>query len=336
MQVFRVVSAALLAAVMSGFPAGAQPLSQVSGPKELPPPAYGGNQYVDSAGCVFIRAGVGGQTTWVPRVSRDRKLVCGYEPTFPPGLLEGVAALKVPSTEAAPAAPETTTEAPAAEVAAAPAPAPVPAPAPAKAATKQPARVKAVPAPQRASSSSVRLVDAGTVSKGATYCLARIDKAQRYLLSDGRRVTQCGEAGEAAPVAYLNSLGVPGLTVDEGAATAAETQRARRVAQGEYHVVWSNGPIAATVAKPAPAASGQVPAGAGRYVQVGVFADPANADRAIARLKALGLPVASAMSKKGGKPIKAVLAGPFANADDLQAALVAARQSGYRDAFARS
>ena len=322
MQVFRVVSAAFLVAAMSGIPAGAQPLSQVNGPKELPPATYRGNQYVDSAGCVFIRAGVGGQTTWVPRVSRDRKLVCGYEPTFPPGLLDGVEALKSP-------APATTAEA------SVPEPETVAVPAPAAATPPVKAQAAPMPTPKatRATDGSVRLVRVGPVGKAATYCLARIDRAQRYLLSDGRRVTQCSETGADTPVAYLNGLGMPGLAVAEGSPSPAEARRALKADQGSYRVVWSNGRIATSVAEPAK--PHQAPAGAGRYVQVGVFADPANADRAIARLKALGLPVASAMSKKGGKPIKAVLAGPFATADDLQSALAAARRSGYHDAFAR-
>ncbi len=329
MQVFRVVSAALLAAAMWGNPAAAQPLSQVGGPKELPPAAFRGNQYVDSAGCVFIRAGIGGQTTWVPRVSRDRKLVCGYEPTFPPGLLDGVEALKSPAPEVAPAAPATPSEPPAPETVAAAAPTK-----PAPPVTTKAARAAPVQAPKRPAA-SVRLVRVGPVGKAATYCLARIDRAQRYLLSDGRRVTRCSEAGGEAPVAYLNGLGVPGLAVVEGAAGPAEARRALKADQGVYRVVWSNGPIAATVAAPAPATARQTPAGAGGYVQVGVFADPANADRAIARLKALGLPVASAMSQKGGKPIKAILAGPFATAGELQSALALARRNGYRDAYAR-
>ncbi len=326
MQVFGVVSAAFLAAAMSGIPAVAQPLSQVGGPKELPPAAYRGNQYVDSAGCVFIRAGVGGQTTWVPRVSRDRKLVCGYEPTFPPGLVAGAEALKAPVPEVAAPAPATTAEpsVPEPETVAVPAPA----------AARPPLKAQPAPTPTRAADGSVRLVRVGPVGKGATYCLARIDQAQRYLLSDGRRVTQCGEVAANAPVAYLNSLGVPGLAVAEGSPSPAEARRALKADRGDYRVVWSNGQIATSVATPAKPR--QAPAGAGRYVQVGVFADPANADRAIARLKALGLPVASAMSRKGGKPIKAVLAGPFTTSDDLQSALALARRNGYRDAFARS
>ncbi|MDC0736720.1 hypothetical protein N6L24_00375 [Cognatishimia sp. SS12] len=34
---------------------------------------------------MFIRAGVDGSTNWVPRVTRDRKLVCGFKPTFSAG-----------------------------------------------------------------------------------------------------------------------------------------------------------------------------------------------------------------------------------------------------------
>jgi hypothetical protein len=76
----------VLAGVLAGLAAAPQPLAAQSlrdnaEPAEVPPESYRGNQYVDSNGCVFIRAGVDGATTWVPRVSRAREVICGFQPT---------------------------------------------------------------------------------------------------------------------------------------------------------------------------------------------------------------------------------------------------------------
>lgn len=51
-------------------------------PAEVPPAGYQGAQYVDSTGCIYIRAGAGSSVTWVPRVTRDRKPVCGFKPSL--------------------------------------------------------------------------------------------------------------------------------------------------------------------------------------------------------------------------------------------------------------
>jgi cell division protein FtsN len=76
-------------------------------------------------------------------------------------------------------------------------------------------------------------------------------------------------------------------------------------------------------------------AAGGRYVQVGTFGVPANADGAAARLSSLGLPVARSRVQKGGRTLQIVLAGPFASQGEVQAALSAARRAGFGDAIVR-
>lgn len=59
-----------------GGAADAQTLRTDIGPAERPPASFRGKQYVDSKGCVYIRAGSGTRVTWVPRVNRKRQLYC--------------------------------------------------------------------------------------------------------------------------------------------------------------------------------------------------------------------------------------------------------------------
>lgn len=81
-MVWKMVSAAVFAVSFGAAGANAQSAGDLRGPRELPPSSFTGQQYVDSRGCVFLRAGLAGRTNWVPRVTRDRKQLCGYPPTF--------------------------------------------------------------------------------------------------------------------------------------------------------------------------------------------------------------------------------------------------------------
>lgn len=103
----RLASVLATAAIVVSCGSGiAQAQIKKAVPAEFPPASYSGRQYVDSNGCVFIRAGVDGAVNWVPRVTRGRQQVCGMQPT-----LSGsqVAAAQAPRATAPVTQPATTT-----------------------------------------------------------------------------------------------------------------------------------------------------------------------------------------------------------------------------------
>lgn len=312
MRAFSGLAALVLVVGIAG---GGAVAAQGTEPAELPPAGFSGNQYVDSKGCVFLRAGLGATTTWVARLGRDRKPVCGYAPT--------------PTASAQPAAaPEPAAE-PVAEPAATPAPPPAAkttaAAKPAVAVAKPAAPRARKPAPVAAEPDTLALVATKRVDRGATYCAGGGSAAHRYLLSDGKRVTRCAPGNDEA-LAFVNGIGAPGVTVSDRAPTARETRRALAAETGAYRVVWSRGKLTGT-AEAAPAAVAD--AGRGPYVQIGAFAEPANADRAVQTLKELGLPASAA----SGGGLRVIFAGPFASQSELSNALTLLRQNGYGDSF---
>lgn len=90
MKLTRVIAISVIAASLGLGVVNAQSFSPMDTPAEFPPASYKGKQYVDSRGCVYIRAGVDGAVAWVPRVTRDRKVICGFKPSLPKGTV-GVA-----------------------------------------------------------------------------------------------------------------------------------------------------------------------------------------------------------------------------------------------------
>ena len=97
MKIAKLIYAYLSMLLFVATTAGAQTLQDDDGPAEIPPTSYSGKQYVDSRGCVYVRAGFDGNVVWVPRVDRGRRLICGFAPTF----------ADAPAPDAAPAQQET-------------------------------------------------------------------------------------------------------------------------------------------------------------------------------------------------------------------------------------
>lgn len=55
-------------------------------------------EYVDSQGCAFIRVGFSGPARWVPRVTRQRRQVCGLPPSMSANERAQVAATQAPAS----------------------------------------------------------------------------------------------------------------------------------------------------------------------------------------------------------------------------------------------
>lgn len=90
------------AALLVG-PSGAVAQNSGATPAERPPEQFSGLQYVDSAGCVFIRAGRDDVVTWVPRATRAGQPLCGFAPTLSADATRSLRAASMTPTQQAPA-----------------------------------------------------------------------------------------------------------------------------------------------------------------------------------------------------------------------------------------
>ncbi|TCP60254.1 hypothetical protein EV663_11141 [Rhodovulum bhavnagarense] len=180
------------AAVVAGFivsAAEAQSLRKDDGPAELPPASYQDRQYVDSQGCVYIRAGYAGQVTWVPRVGRDRKVLCGYKPSLASAVPQPKIATRPAPVRTAQTSQRTVPKVGAAAKSAQPVQ-PVrvlrkPAPQPGPAAAPAPKRVvRAAPPVQAAPQKQVR--------RGKPACAGASPLSSQYINDGSRYPVRCG------------------------------------------------------------------------------------------------------------------------------------------------
>ncbi len=212
------LSTVAIVAGFAGSAAVAQGLGNLRGPAEFPPASYTGNQYVDSRGCVFIRAGVGGNVNWVARVSPQRRQLCGFEPTQITGAAVAAAPMaNVPNPLDGPVSGSGRTQAPA-QTASAPAPAPAapvatPAPAPQVAAAPAVANplvsAPAAAAPRQVASPSPRVISAPAPEPAppqitrAQVCENRTGVQPGFISSRTGQPIDCGGAAPAPQVAQV-------------------------------------------------------------------------------------------------------------------------------------
>lgn len=352
------------------LPLAAESLSDIGPPRELPPKGYTQQQYVDSRGCAYLRAGFGNDVRWVPRIGPDKAALCNATPTLKSAraAMADLAAAS-PAEAAQPAQPAESTQTGA------------------RATLTRPALpLDAIPADRRNAGTAPRLAQAGSAPAnpaGTVTCTAEAPVLQRVPLVGGGTALLCTAAdgrlsgfrpplfsgtgpqaarqGQTQIPAPARRPAAPALVVPEGYVAAWKDDRLNPLrgvgtedGQAQQDGLWTRrtparivrsrrGETAVQVTAQTDMASAAVqqvaaappdPAAelsAGYFVQVGAFGAPDNAERASARLAAAGLPV----SLRNGHGLRVVLAGPFADRGAAQAALAQAREAGFAEAFLR-
>lgn len=237
-MLFKFVSAAVFAVMTIPSAGFSQTIAQIGGPAETPPSGYSGDQFVDSRGCVFLRAGISGQARWVPRVSRARKVLCGYPPTFGGKVAIEMADESAPASRAAAmpvvaapvvVAPRVQTRAPMATIASAMMPEAVPV------VRTAPVAVAAKPVPQ-----TYQVARSSGPSAGKIGCFADAPVAEVVRLRSGGTAVVCTRgdgtlAGWRSPI-YPAGAGVGASLRDPVVARADNGHAARVAVPAKAHV----------------------------------------------------------------------------------------------------
>lgn len=313
---------------------------QVLAAPEPPPPGdYPGAQYIDRTGCVFVRDG----DRWAQRLDKKGAPICGFPPSQP---AEGAEA------DVAPPSPEEVltevlaeglrsgdlqSEAPALPLGDV-------APDPAQ------AKLDATLAKQIELDGRIRSALSGAAPDGLCERLGYKPATTAATPIVGGDVTQGLCPGMVAPspepvITSVSDAAAPAGTTEATPVAApfspkevaASAQKPRKPATKAAETPKSGSIVARRPAaapdKAGPAAE-MIPASA-RYVQIGIYADEANALAALRRLSGMGYRTAQRKEDGTGGAKKAILAGPFADRQALVTALTRLRANGYPRAIAR-
>lgn len=325
-------------------------------PMPPPPEDFGGSQYIDGKGCVFLRDGGG----WVARLDKSGAAICGFPPTLSSRRTDPEMDRVLPSaeTEAQPSAEDLLVETLAAglrqgEFLSDPAPAeerraPLP--------SSQTDPMQAELSQLAAHEATLRGALSGAGPSSSDLCAMlgyRAEDDPAPIL--GGDVTQglCAGMRAAVPERRITE----GVTAPERPVTKTASTDGRASAPAASSLAQDRRKAAADAPKAAATGKGALVAGSvkdrrplpkadreatvemipasARYVQIGGYADDANAVSAIRRLSAMGFRVAQKRSRDGDRTLRVILAGPFTDRRDLIEALNRLRANGYPKAVAR-
>lgn len=350
----RLVALTVLSTYIGIGVAQAQNLRDHQAPAEFPPSSYQGAQYVDSKGCIYIRAGIDGNVTWVPRVDRQRKLICGQTPTFPK-----------PQPVAAASSPPAASSGKVTEINVEPRPARAPVKTAAVTVPTQPKTSReALPVVPQKSVQSIarpaqsnepgpltRVVPAHVYASRAAYQEYRVPRGYKRAWTDDRLNPRRAEQNlnGIASMRLIWTRTVPRRLVDRNTGRdVTETVplvypftdiNAQQKNLGKVTVVRVDGRVKKRVERnrvKAPTSEAARAVTQEHFVQVGTYKNPSNA-KAAARLVAnSGLPARIGKKRRLGTTYQVVVAGPFATSESLNKGLKQARALGFKDAFVRN
>lgn len=358
--------------LLAGQAAFGQALNNSRGPAEIPPASFTGSQYVDSKGCVFIRAGIGGNVKWIPRVSRDRKVICNARPSRVAAAPRATAPVRVTPVPRVTTAARTAT-------------------APQATRVIRKAPVVAAPTPRRVVRQVAPVYQQPsrqvTVTRGqpnfANNCNGRSANSQGYSSSNGvrcgsqqwhpsqsRRVVQGGtqyaqpNAIVAAPRQqarnYSNKTTYPNRPAWLGGVVDDRRANVVTAAPQGYRPVWTDGRInerrgvqyggqaqpngstwvpiqprysSRTVTPAAPARAVSAPRVSSSHRYVQVGTYSVASNAQRAARRLNGMGLPAKIGSARGYQV--VLVGPYSSANSLRSALSSARRAGFGDAFTR-